>query len=178
MGASVARMRKEARMNNVFLGRECRGKHHVNGSYQEFEKGMFLGFGEGFKKLEGGLAQYTTAIVELEDGQVIVTAPQNIQFVNKRTILEKPLAGSAGALEPPDDEIPSEDKKDAGRDNEEAKEANKAKRRGWVDHRKIRALKNAGWSNKEIADEMHMTPNSVAQSLSTHKELIEELKRI
>jgi len=47
-----------------------------------------------------------------------------------------------------------------------------------IDHRKIRALKNAGWSNKEIADEMHMTPGAVANSLSTHKKLIEELKRV
>lgn len=38
-----------------------------------------------------------------------------------------------------------------------------------VDHGKIRALKNAGWSNKDIAEEMDMTPNAVANSLCTHK---------
>lgn len=89
------------------------------------------------------------------------------------------LTGSVGAFEPADDEIPSKDEKDAQRDKEKAKTADKNEpKRKRVDHGKIRALKNAGWSNKDIADEMHMTPGAVANSLSTHKELIEELKRV
>lgn len=166
-------------MNNLFMGRKCRGKRYINGSFQEFDKGTFLGFGINYEEFEAGPAQYTTAIVELEDGQVIITAPENIQFINKKRIVpEEPLTGSVGVPELPDDEIPSEDKKDAGRDNERATEATKPKKRERIDHGKIRALKNAGWSNKDIADEMHMTPGAVANSLSTHKELIEELKKI
>lgn len=84
----------------------------------------------------------------------------------------EPLTGSVGASEPADDEIPSEDEKGEQRDNERAKTATKlAETRKRVDHGKIRALKNAGWSNKKIADEMHMTPGAVANSLSTHKNL-------
>lgn len=54
----------------------------------------------------------------------------------------------------------------------------KAPERRKIDHRKIRALKNAGWSNKKIAEEMHMKPNAVALSLYQHKELIEELQNV
>lgn len=84
---------------------------------------------------------------------------------------KKPLTGSVAASGFLNDEIPSDTKTDGQRDKEEAK-------RKRVDHGKIRALKNAGWSNKDIADEMHMTPGAVATSLSTHKNLIEELKNI
>lgn len=142
-------------MNNIYAGRECRGKYYITstqetqGHYEEFEKGTFLGFGIDYEEFEGGPGQYTTAIVELADGQVVVTVPGYIQFINKKRIdPENPLMDDVGASDLPDNEIPSEDKK------------------------------NAGWSNKDIADEMHMTPNAVANSLSTHKELIEELKKI
>ncbi len=166
-------------MISMFTGRKCRGKCYIKDSFQEFDNGVFLGFGINYEEFDAGPAQYTTAIVELEDGQVIVTVPEDIQFINKKRIIpEKPLAGSVGVSESPDDEIPFDDKKDAERSNEEARKATKQKKRERVDHGKIRALKNAGWSNKDIADEMHMTPNAVANSLSTHKELIEELKRI
>jgi len=173
-------------MNSIFAGRECKGKYWVRGtsegkgSYQEFDNATFLGFGDDYEEFESGPAQFTIAIVELPDGKVATTAPDFIQFVSKKRIKpDKPLTGSAGASEPADDEIPSKDEKDAQRDKEKAKTADKNKpKRKRVDHGKIRALKNAGWSNKDIADEMHMTPGAVANSLSTHKKLIEELKRI
>lgn len=164
-------------MNSVVTERECRGKYYITstqevpGHYEEFESGP---------------AQYTTAIVELTDGRVIATTPRDIQFVNAKRIKasadkkeENPLAGTVGAVGIENDEITFEDKKDTGKDNEGAKKGKEQKaERKRVDHRKIRALKNAGWSNKEIAEEMHMTPGAVANSLSTHKELIEELKRV
>lgn len=173
-------------MNNTYAGRECRGKYYITstpevpGHYEEFEKGTFLGFGIGYEEFEGGPGQYTTAIVELKDGKVIVTIPQDIQFVNKKGIKpEKPLTDDVKASGLPDNEIPSEDKKEPQRDEQKAKRGTRKKtERRQIDHRKIRALKNAGWSNKDIAGEMHMTPVAVAVSLSTHKELIEELKKI
>lgn len=173
-------------MNNIFAGRECRGKYWVNGTdgtsgrYQEFENGTFLGFGDDYEEFESGPAQFTIAIVELPDGKVATTAPEFIQFVSKRRIKpEKPLTGSVAVSKPLNDEIPSDTKTDGQRDKEEAKKTTKEKPKyKRVDHGKIRALKNAGWSNKDIADEMHMTPGAVATSLSTHKNLIEELKNI
>lgn len=99
------------------------------------------------------------------------------RFVSQKE--KEPLSASVGAVEQPDDEIPSDDDKEAQRDNERAQGGKeKPQPRKRIDHGKIRALKNAGWSNKDIADEMHMTPGAVANSLSTHKELIEELKKI
>ena len=49
-----------------------------------------------------------------------------------------------------------------------------AKRR--VDYGKIMALKNAGWSNAKIADEMGMTQGAVATALSTYRKKMREEK--
>lgn len=38
-----------------------------------------------------------------------------------------------------------------------------------IDTGKIMALKKAGWRNKDIADEMHMTPNAVASAIYLYK---------
>lgn len=38
-----------------------------------------------------------------------------------------------------------------------------------IDTGKIMALKKAGWRNKDIADEMHMTPNEVASAIYLYK---------
>lgn len=174
-------------MNSICTGRECRGKYYVTstqgvpGHHEEFEKGTFLGFGVSYEEFEGGPGHYTTAIVELKDGKVIETIPQDIQFINSKRIIKpkKPLADDVKASGMADDEIPSEDKKEPQRDKQRAKSSTQKKPgRRQIDHRKIRALKNAGWSNKDIAGEMHMTPGAVSVSLSTHKELIEELKKI
>ena len=35
-----------------------------------------------------------------------------------------------------------------------------------IDYGKIAALRNAGWNNSKIADEMHMTKGAVAQAVS------------
>ena len=54
-----------------------------------------------------------------------------------------------------------------------AKEANNGSNKAAgtkIDHGKIRALKNAGWSNKMIAEEMNMELKAVANSLYRHKE--------
>ena len=44
----------------------------------------------------------------------------------------------------------------------------KGKRRP-IDIGKIMALKNAGWKNKDIADEMHMDPQAVANAIYQYK---------
>jgi len=43
------------------------------------------------------------------------------------------------------------------------------KNRKRIDYGKIMALRNAGWSNKQIAEEMDMTPGNVAVAISTYK---------
>lgn len=179
-------------MKQIVRERECRGKYYVReldggkGGYQEFEKGVSLGFSIDYEEFESGPGRYTTAIVELKDGNVTTTLPKFIQFINAKRIgklteekTDRPLLAPVGAVGCLDDEIPSDGKKEPQRDKERAKGGTKKKPgQKRIDHRKIRALKNARWSNQEIAEEMHMTPNGVSNFLSTQKELIEELKKI
>ena len=40
-----------------------------------------------------------------------------------------------------------------------------------IDYGKIMALKNAGWDNGKIADEMHMSKASVSQAVSKYKKM-------
>lgn len=151
-------------MYSMMIERKCRGKYFVKRGFEEFENGTFLGFGIDFEEFESGPAQYTTAIVELTDGQVVVTTPDQIQFVHKRGRTDKGgLLDPVGAAEPPNDEIPSDTPKGSGTEKQEPK---KRKR---IDYGKIMALRNAGWSNEKIADEMHMTKASVATAISTYK---------
>lgn len=71
-------------MYNITMGRKCRGKYEAENYLEQFEDGTFLGFGIETEELESGLSHYTTAIVELKDGKVIVTTPERIQFTDMR----------------------------------------------------------------------------------------------
>ncbi len=161
-------------MDNLLAGRLCCGKYYRSSGECSFENGIFLAFGINYEEFESGPAQYTTAIIQLEDGQVIETLPEEIKFMQYKKQKIKTEIASENECPVPDNEIPSENEKEADMDNERAKTEEKPRRRK-IDHGKIRALKNAGWSNKDIAGEMHMTPAAVANSLCTHKELIDGL---
>ena len=152
------------------IERECRGKYYTFGHFEKFERGIFLGFGIDYREFESGPAQYTTAIVELSDGRVIVTAPDNIQFIYHRRENSQsvPLA-PAGVDNTQDNEIPSDAIKTAGMENQRPQRAKEKKKRRRIDYGKIMALRNAGWSNGEIADEMCMTKEAVATAVSTYK---------
>lgn len=47
--------------------------------------------------------------------------------------------------------------------------AEKKRVRKMIDYGKIMALKNAGWDNEKIAEEMHMTKLSVSQAICRYK---------
>ena len=47
----------------------------------------------------------------------------------------------------------------------------KAHGRNSIDYGKIMALRNAGWDNGKIADEMHMSKASVSQAVSKYKKM-------
>lgn len=157
-------------MYSMMMERECRGKYYVSGHFEEFERGTFLGFGIDFEELEGGLAHYTTAIVELRDGRVVSTAPDNIQFIHCcRGDVQGALPNPVGAVDTPNDEITSDAAKVTERKTQRPQGVKEKKKRSKIDYGKIMALRNAGWSNEKIADEMHMTKASVATAISTYK---------
>lgn len=157
-------------MYSMMMERKCRGKYYAVNHFEKFEDGTFLGFGIDYEELENGLAQYTTAIVELKDGKVVVTVPDNIQFIHcrrgdARNAPSKPT-GVVGTL---DNETHSDIPKGSGRENQKLQEPKEKIVRKRIDYGKIMALRNAGWSNEKIADEMHMTKASVATAISTYK---------
>lgn len=51
------------------------------GGLTTFASGVFLGFGISFKVVESMPVQYTTAIIALEDGRVVLALPNDVQFV-------------------------------------------------------------------------------------------------
>lgn len=71
-------------MYSMMMERECKGKYYSEDHFEEFESGKFLGFGIDYEEFDSGPAQYTTAIVELKDGKVIITTPDHIQFIHCR----------------------------------------------------------------------------------------------
>lgn len=157
-------------MYGMMMERECRGKYYADGHFEEFERGTFLGFGIDFEEFESGPAQYTTAIVELRDGRVVTTTPDNIQFIHcRRENVQSAPPAPVGTVDAPNDEIPSDDSKGSEMEKQEPQEPKEKKVRKKIDYGKIMALRNAGWSNEEIADEMHMTKASVATAISTYK---------
>lgn len=157
-------------MYGMMMERECRGKYYAAGRFEEFERGTFLGFGVDFEEFESGPAQYTIAIVELRDGKVVTTAPDNIQFIHcRRGNVQSAPPAPVGTVDVPNDEIPSDDPKGPETEKQELQEPKEKKARKKIDYGKIMALRNAGWSNEKIADEMHMTKASVATAISTYK---------
>ena len=157
-------------MYSMMMERECKGKYYMAGHFEEFERGTFLGFGIDYEEFESGPAQYTIAIVELSDGRVVVTAPDNIQFIHRRRGNGQGAPSvPVGADNALDNEIPADAVKAAGMENQRPQEVKKKKKRNRIDYGKIMALRNAGWSNEKIADEMRMTKASVATAISTYK---------
>lgn len=63
--------------------RKCKGVHWMCGKCITFELGYFHKWGTGFDTLEQGLVSFTNAIVELPDGRIITTDPENIVFLDK-----------------------------------------------------------------------------------------------
>lgn len=162
-------------MYSMMMERECKGKYYAAGHFEEFESGIFLGFGIDYEEFESGLAQYTTAIVELKDGKVVVTTPDEIQFIRcRRSSIQRTPSNPIRAVNAPNDKIPSGAPKGFEREKQEPQEPKEKKVRKKIDYGKIMALRKAGWSNEKIADEMHMTKASVATAISTYKKKCSE----
>lgn len=62
--------------------RRCKGKYWNTGKWIEFELGYFYGWGSNYEEYENGAGNYSTAIVELPDGRVIMPVADNISFLD------------------------------------------------------------------------------------------------
>lgn len=63
--------------------RKCKGRYWKTGKYHEFELGYFHGWGSNYEEYENGAGNYSTAIVELPDGRVIMPVADDICFLDK-----------------------------------------------------------------------------------------------
>ncbi len=63
--------------------RKCKGRYWMCGKCVTFERGYFHKWGTDFEELDEGLVSFTTAIVELPDGKIIATSPENITFLDR-----------------------------------------------------------------------------------------------
>lgn len=67
------------------MKRICNGNYteYEDGKYvtKEFEHGIFHEFGIDYEELSCGVAHYTTAIVELDNGKIVTPAVNMIQFI-------------------------------------------------------------------------------------------------
>lgn len=64
--------------------RPCRAEVHT-GSFWTTVHGRFHGWGVDFEELENGVGNFTVAIIELDDGQIIEALPDRIKFLDRGT---------------------------------------------------------------------------------------------
>lgn len=67
--------------------RKCKGKANIyeNGKWNklEFSLGYFHSWGVNYEEFESGAGNYSVAIVELEDGRIILPSADDIIFLDK-----------------------------------------------------------------------------------------------
>lgn len=63
--------------------RKCKGRYYRKGTYHDFELGYFHKWGCNYEEFESGPGNYSVAIVELPNGEVVMPMPDDIQFIDK-----------------------------------------------------------------------------------------------
>lgn len=63
--------------------RKCRGKYYKQGKYHTFFEGYFHRWGCNYEEFETGPGNYSVAIVELPDGEVVMPVADDIWFLDK-----------------------------------------------------------------------------------------------
>lgn len=61
--------------------RKCKGRYYKKGAYENFELGYFHQWGCNFEEFESGAGNYSVAIVELPNGEIVMTLPDDITFL-------------------------------------------------------------------------------------------------
>lgn len=61
--------------------RKCKGRYFYQGKYHEFVMGYFHEWGVNYEEFESGAGNYSTAIVELPNGKVVMPTADDIVFL-------------------------------------------------------------------------------------------------
>lgn len=67
--------------------RKCKGRYYKQGKYHDFEMGYFHRWGCNYEEFETGAGNYSTAIVELPSGEIVMPVADDIQFLD--TVVEE-----------------------------------------------------------------------------------------
>lgn len=66
--------------------RYCKGRYYKAGSYHDFQIGQFHQWGNSYEEFESGPGNYTVAVVELPDGNVVMPMADDICFLEDEAI--------------------------------------------------------------------------------------------
>lgn len=62
--------------------RKCKGRYYKDGKFCDFELGYFHQWGCNYEEFENGPGNYSIAIVELTNGEIITPTLDDIQFLD------------------------------------------------------------------------------------------------
>lgn len=79
--------------------RKCKGRYYKSGKYHEFALGYFHQWGNNYEEFETGPGNFSTAIVELPDGEIIMPQADDIQFLKNESKNDDLISRSALAEE-------------------------------------------------------------------------------
>lgn len=63
--------------------RRCNGQYFKDGSFHVFKIGYFHQWGCDCEEFEDSVGNYTVAIVELPNGEIVTPVPKDIKFIDK-----------------------------------------------------------------------------------------------
>lgn len=63
--------------------RPCKAIHYEKGVAHEVE-GRFHRWGDSYEEFEAGPGNFTTAIIELDDGQIVSCAAETVKFLDRQ----------------------------------------------------------------------------------------------
>ena len=63
--------------------RKCKGRYYKKGQYHNFEIGYFHQWGCNYEEFESGPGNFSTAIVELPTGEIVMPIANDIQFLEE-----------------------------------------------------------------------------------------------
>lgn len=83
---AIQALEKQKSKNNCDIPpldvRRCSGYYFKNGSHHDFKLGYFHQWGCDFEEFESGTGNYSVAIVELPNGEIVTPLPNNIKFID------------------------------------------------------------------------------------------------